>query len=192
MNFYDYIKILPNALPEAFIDYIGDLKNQKSSPALVGYKNDELKPNLEYRNTNWFPIPKEIVENIKFATTNLYKNELLEVYKKEIKRIEPTQFLHYPVGGKYEIHNDADDVIDGKVVRKLNRDVSILAYLNDDFEGGELEFHFLGITIKPKKGMIIAFPSYYEFTHQVHPVTKGDRYTLVTWIETNERIYDRK
>jgi hypothetical protein len=190
MNSYDYIKILPNAIPEEFIEFIEPLKNQYSVPALVGSGNS-LEPNLEYRNTNWIPIPIDIVENISFAITNLYEKELLETYKKQIKKIEPTQFLHYPVGGKYDIHNDADDVIGGKIVRVHDRDITVLSYLNDDFENGELEFNFLGITIKPQKGMIVAFPSYYEFTHQVHPVTKGDRYTLATWIETNERIYNR-
>lgn len=190
MNFYDYIKIIPNAIPEKFIELVDEIKYQESSPALVGYENNQ-SPNLEYRNTNWIPIPKEIVDNIHLAISNLYKNECFSIYNKEIKSIEPTQLLHYPIGGKYEIHNDSEDFIDGKIVRKLNRDISILCYLNDDYEGGELEFNFLGITIKPKKSMIITFPSYYEFTHQVHPVTKGERYTLVTWIETHERIYTR-
>lgn len=190
MNFYDYIKIIPNAIPEKFIELIDEIKYQESSPALVGYDKNQ-SPNLEYRNTNWIPIPKEIVDNIHLAISNLYKNECFSIYNKEIKSIEPTQLLHYPVGGKYEIHNDSEDIIDGKIVRKLNRDISVLCYLNDDYEGGELEFNFLGITIKPKKSMIITFPSYYEFTHQVHPVTKGERYTLVTWIETHERIYNR-
>ena len=191
MNLYDYIKIIPNGLPEKFIDLVEGLKHQESSPALVGYNDNNLQPNLKYRNTNWIPIPKDIRENIEFAIKNLYQKEYLQVYKKELKGIEPTQLLHYPVGGKYDIHNDADDIVDGKIIRKIDRDISILCYLNDDYIGGELEFNFLGITIKPKRGMIIAFPSYYEFTHQVHPVIEGDRYTLVTWIETNERIYTR-
>lgn len=191
MNFYDYIKIIPFGLPEEFINFITPLTKQDSSPALVGYDDKNLSPNLEYRNTNWIPIPSEISKNINYSITNLYDSEYRKIYQKDIKKIEPTQLLHYPVGGKYEQHNDADDVIDGKIVRKIDRDISIVCYLNDDFEGGELEFNLLGLTIKPKKGMIVSFPSYYEFTHQVHPVTKGERYSLVTWIETNERIYER-
>lgn len=191
MNFYDYIKIIPCALPEGFIRLSEQLLNTESSPALVGYDNTNLTPNLEYRNTNWIPIPRNIVENIENSITNLYEKEYREIYKKDIKKIESPQLLEYPVGGKYDPHNDADDVIDGKIVRKVDRDITILAYLNDDYKGGELEFNLLGITIKPKRGMIIAFPSYYEFTHQVHPVTEGKRYTLATWIETNERLYER-
>lgn len=193
MNYYDYIKIIPDALPEPFIELTKELITaETSSPALVGYDDETTDVNLEYRNTNWFPIPEFVAKKIELAVTNLYELEYRKIYKKNVVKVEAPQLLEYPVGGKYDMHNDADDWIDGKPVRKTDRDVSILAYLNDDYEGGELEFNFFGITIKPKKGMIIAFPSYYEFTHQVHPVTKGTRYTLVTWIETNERIYERE
>ena len=45
--------------------------------------------------------------------------------------------------------------------------------------------------IKPKKGMMLAFPSYFEFSHRVHPVRSGTRYSLATWIETVNRVYNR-
>lgn len=48
----------------------------------------------------------------------------------------------------------------------------------------------LGLTIKPKPGMMIAFPSYKEFAHKVHPVTSGFRYSLVSWLETEKKIYE--
>ena len=72
----------------------------------------------------------------------------------------------------------------------LPRDISFLFYLNSEFGGGEIEFPTLGLTIKPKKGMMIAFPSYKEFPHKVHPVTWGHRYTIVSWVGTKEKLYD--
>ena len=72
----------------------------------------------------------------------------------------------------------------------MPRDVSFLFYLNDQYGGGELEFGDLGLTIKPKKGMMIAFPSYKEFAHMVHPVTWGHRYSLVSWVATQKNLYD--
>ena len=72
----------------------------------------------------------------------------------------------------------------------MARDVSFLFYLNDQYGGGELEFYDLGLTIKPKKGMMIAFPSYKDFAHKVHPVTWGHRYTLVSWVGTQKHLYD--
>jgi len=38
--------------------------------------------------------------------------------------------------------------------------------------------------------MMIAFPSYKEYVHKVHPVTWGHRYTLVSWVGTKQKLYD--
>ncbi len=56
----------------------------------------------------------------------------------------------------------------GEWRRIADRDVSFLFYLNSEFGGGELEFPELGLTIKPKKGMMIAFPSYKEYVQAVN------------------------
>jgi hypothetical protein len=51
-------------------------------------------------------------------------------------------------------------------------------YLNDDYEGGVLEFLHKPYTIKAKPGMLVSIPMTEEFTHRVTPVTKGIRHTL--------------
>lgn len=47
---------------------------------------------------------------------------------------------------------------------------SFSLYLNDDFEGGELEFKYKPIKIKPKTGMLVGIPSGEEYTHKVNKV----------------------
>lgn len=51
-------------------------------------------------------------------------------------------------------------------------------YLNEDFEGGILEFANKKYTITPKTGMLVNIPMTKEFTHRVTPVTKGIRHTM--------------
>jgi predicted 2-oxoglutarate/Fe(II)-dependent dioxygenase YbiX len=195
-NPYEYIKIIPNAIPSEHLDILikhGLDGKEDTSPALVGSGTvSEQSANLNYRYTHWIPIPEDMKENIQKAIMGLYQSELYSLYERDLIKFEPVQMLYYPVGGKYDEHNDAEDFVDGELKKVVDRDISILAYLNDDYEGGELEFTFLGLKIKPKKGTIIVFPSYFEYTHRVHPVTKGERFSLVTWIITNERIYSRE
>jgi len=62
------------------------------------------------------------------------------------------------------------------------RFLSCVLYLNDDYEGGELEFVNYGVTIKPKKATLVLFPSYYTHAHIAHPVTQGTKYSIVGWI----------
>ena len=64
----------------------------------------------------------------------------------------------------------------------LGRAISAICYLNDDYEGGEIEFPNFKIKIKPESGMLILFPSNYAYSHIAHPVTSGTKYAIVTWI----------
>jgi predicted 2-oxoglutarate/Fe(II)-dependent dioxygenase YbiX len=56
---------------------------------------------------------------------------------------------------------------------------TIVVYLNDDYEGGELYFNDLDIKIKPQAGSIIMYPSSSPYSHQSLKVLKG-RKMLIT------------
>lgn len=58
--------------------------------------------------------------------------------------------------------------------------LSILGVLNDDYEGGEF-IMFDDYEIKFKPGDVIVFPSVFLYPHLVKPVTKGTRYSFVSW-----------
>jgi predicted 2-oxoglutarate/Fe(II)-dependent dioxygenase YbiX len=188
MNPFELIIIQPNIIPQQHIQELLNLTNQPTSHASVGSGKEKIE--LETRNTEWYPIPFPVLQNLTSATMSCYKTFIDPKYHAEIKNIEPIQFLSYPVGGHYIEHNDSENFENGQWTRIANRDISILFYLNDNYTGGELEFTTLGLKIKPKTGMMIAFPSYKEFAHKVHPVTSGMRYSLVTWLETEKKIYE--
>jgi predicted 2-oxoglutarate/Fe(II)-dependent dioxygenase YbiX len=190
MQLFNYVTVIPNCISKELIQIFISLQSEDTSPALTGY-SDNQKTNLDYRVTNWIPLSSELIQNTTNSIENLYNTQLIHTYRQQIKHIESPQFLYYNVGGKYDLHNDSEDFVDGNLQRVCERDVTILLYLNDDYEGGELEFPDWNCTFKPKAGTLIAFPSYIEFSHRVHPVTKGKRYNLVSWINTHDRIYAR-
>lgn len=88
---------------------------------------------------------------------------------------EPYSIIKYSGGQEYKAHYDGGS--------DTGRVISALVYLNDDYEGGELEFPHFNIKIKPQAGMMILFPSNFAYRHVAHPVTKGTKYALVTWIQ---------
>ena len=59
--------------------------------------------------------------------------------------------------------------------------LSIIGVLNDDYEGGEL-IMFEDTKIDTKKGDLIIFPSNFLYPHEITPVTKGVRYSYVSWV----------
>lgn len=85
----------------------------------------------------------------------------------------PYILLKYEKSNKFDWHVD-----DGN---KFPRTVSVSAYLNDDYEGGEIEFKHFGISYKPQKGDVVVFGSSFSYLHRVTPVTSGIRYAVVNW-----------
>ena len=59
--------------------------------------------------------------------------------------------------------------------------LSIIGVLNDDYEGGEIEM-FEDTKIKPQTGDVLIFPSVFLYPHKICEVTKGTRYSFVSWV----------
>ena len=199
-NPYDLIIIQQNVIPHDHIEEIMMLTNNTKdiSHATIINKikeeedGDSHEKDLKVRNTLWYHITDEMAKNLEQAVAACFREHIAPKYNCQFKSYEPVQFLGYPVGGHYKGHNDGE-IFNDKTrqwEKTMERDVSFLFYLNDQYGGGELEFYDLGLTIKPKKGMMIAFPSYKDFAHKVHPVTWGHRYSLVCWVETQKNLYD--
>ena len=194
-NPYNLIIIKENVIPQENIEELMLLTNNKdtSHATVINHdKEDGSETNLETRNTLWYHITEEMCHNLEQAVASCFRDHVAPKYNCQFKSYEPVQFLGYPVGGHYKAHNDGEsfNYETRKWERLMERDVSFLFYLNDQYGGGELEFYDLGLTIKPKKGMMIVFPSYKEFAHKVHPVTWGHRYSLVSWVGTQKNLYD--
>ena len=66
-------------------------------------------------------------------------------------------------------------------VRKGVPILSLIGILSNDYEGGELTF-FEDKKIDTKKGDLLVFPSNFLYPHKVAPVTKGVRYSYVSWV----------
>lgn len=102
---------------------------------------------------------------------------------------EEPQFLRYRVGDFFVAHQDGNTPL-----MRLDRDrarlVSLIIFLNphadapaaDAYCGGALVFSAIGtspLPLAPEPGTLLAFRA--ETTHEVAPVTHGERYTIVSW-----------
>jgi hypothetical protein len=87
----------------------------------------------------------------------------------------------YRTGGAMGSHVDrnADNLIN-------TMDWTALIYLNDDYEGGELVFDELNLSIKPKAGSVIFFPC--MTYHSVCEIKKGNKYYIFLFMHTNSGI----
>jgi Rps23 Pro-64 3,4-dihydroxylase Tpa1-like proline 4-hydroxylase len=83
------------------------------------------------------------------------------------------QILKYSIGEHYVSHLDNGE--------RTRRYASAVAYLNDDYEGGELYFQDLNFTYEPVAGDVVIFPSGAPFRHEAKPVISGTKYSIANW-----------
>jgi predicted 2-oxoglutarate/Fe(II)-dependent dioxygenase YbiX len=136
----------------------------RTSHGLSISKNANINKEMKLINYKCYNVVSSAIDNYK----EIFKIE------QEIKNTEFYGLLRYSVGEQYGFHYDGGT--------GSKRSISVLIYLNDDYEGGELEFPNFKLKIKPKAGTLILFPSNYAYGHIAHPVTSGTKYVIVTWL----------
>jgi hypothetical protein len=94
---------------------------------------------------------------------------------------EAFNFIKYEPGHHFMEHHDHGF--------SYNCTVSLVGYLNDDFEGGELFFRLQGINYIPKAGDVVLFPSTYMYPHQAKVVHSGTKYSLVTMLDYSDKFH---
>jgi prolyl 4-hydroxylase len=110
-----------------------------------------------------------------------------------IDQAEDIQVVKYEPNGYYNEHHDSccDDLDECKeFLKDGNRILTMVIYLNDDFEGGATRFPKLDKNFKPKKySGILFYPMnkngdkcHENSLHAGMPVTKGEKYIANVWI----------
>jgi predicted 2-oxoglutarate/Fe(II)-dependent dioxygenase YbiX len=131
----------------------------------------------DIRDTDHYAEEMKEIANALYGSLNKafahYSQEIYPFAGKNIKsREQSIHLLKYGVGGHLPAHQDQG---------VSSRVLSSVMYLNDSYEGGEIEFVNSGVRIKPEAGSIIFFPSNFLYVHEVYPITEGFRYSMPHW-----------
>lgn len=144
------------------------------------------KIDLSTRNVKCADI-QPILPEIKELYNNIVHQVINPFYNFKIRDSEMPQLLVYEPGGHYKAHFDAVarwKCPDGNLIWKksIDRDLSTVLFLNDEFEGGDFVFPELRVRVRPEPGLLIAFPSSQHYLHKVEPVISGTRIAMVNWM----------
>jgi predicted 2-oxoglutarate/Fe(II)-dependent dioxygenase YbiX len=83
----------------------------------------------------------------------------------------------YQAGEYYHWH------IDGGSHQFADRQLVAIWYLNDvEGPGGETEFLFQDVKVKPKEGKLVLFPPFWTHEHRAVTVEDGVKYIATTWV----------
>jgi|SaaInl5LU_22_DNA_1037371.scaffolds.fasta_scaffold102293_1 predicted 2-oxoglutarate/Fe(II)-dependent dioxygenase YbiX len=91
----------------------------------------------------------------------------------------PLRFNRYNEQKKMKLHCDHIHDLFGPGVNGIPI-LSIVGGLNNDYDGGEFVMWDTVIDIPP--GAVLIFPSNFMYPHKVNPVTKGTRFSYVSWV----------
>jgi predicted 2-oxoglutarate/Fe(II)-dependent dioxygenase YbiX len=174
-NFHDCY-IVKDAVSEGFCDkLIQEYSKPEVEKLLPIIGQGEGTIDLDIRNVQRLQLP--LYAGIGATLTAIGLNVNNEHWKYHITHSNQAEFLMYDVKGKYETHVDTFHAHSNEI-RKL----TVLVFLNDDFEGGKFYIANNSQRLYPeqKKGTILVFPSF--MPHGVEPVTKGVRCSVVTWM----------
>lgn len=178
----DYIVVFENIIPEELCsevleEYEND-KNWVNTSVSSGLKRDVRRCDaIDMSNAS---IIQQNPEKRKSIDDKLFlcAGKAIDKYNDKFKRANIQgdsgyTLLRYQEGEFYSEHTDH--------FLQAPRIVSCSFTLNDNFEGGEFGFFNRELVYKPPKGSALMFPSNFLYPHEVIPVTKRVRYSVITW-----------
>ena len=80
-----------------------------------------------------------------------------------------------PAGGYHVWHCENNNY------QMAQRSLVWTMYLNDVEEGGETEFLYQSVRIKPKRGTVVIWPAHFTHIHRGNPPLSGDKYIATGW-----------
>ena len=170
------VKIIDNAIDNS--ESLIEIANAIPDAWGLSTVGSEHGIDKDVRRSNSFPLNVHFENPLEFFQTAqkifLYAQIYAQENSIEFSHMEPISMLEYLAGdGFYLPHMDFGS--------DLPRQISAILYLNDVDEGGETYFDRFNMTIQPKAGRLILFPSTFPYTHEARTPVSGNKYILVTW-----------
>ena len=160
--------LIENALDNHLLKKVIDFYNQKKVEGkLIAHKHStkdrlHVHPDAE--------LEKELDHKISRSVLP----ELRKVFYFDAQYRELYKICSYDAetSGRFHPHRDTP-------APYQHRKYALSLFLNDDYEGGEFVLPEYGLKVKPKANTAFIFPGI--STHQVLPVTKGSRMTIISF-----------
>jgi len=171
------------ALPPAFCDeviarfeanpaqqYAGRIGQLREQNASVKKTTDLVVSNKD----NWKDVDRMFFRSLGAAMLEL--REAFPYFKGPFKDIG-YQVQRYRPGEYYHWH------IDGGSHELSQRQLVALWYLNDvPGPGGETEFLFQKVSVRPERGKLVLFPPFWTHEHRAAELREGLKYIATTWV----------
>jgi hypothetical protein len=158
------------------------MTRQQSDPSSLKIHKDDTSIYMHQEDCISLSGTKIIAKQFKEAfSTVLYPKYLNEYDILKTNAVMNTNHIKVQktnIGGGYHIWHNETDTKDTS-----NRVLAWTVYLNDVEDGGETEFLYQHLRIKPTQGTFVIWPAGFTHTHRGNPPLSGDKYIMTGWLE---------
>jgi len=185
----DFIGIFENVLTQEYCDTAikhfelmkenGFIVNrQQNNEGNKTIKNDEMLFSVIDENGLRGKLYTEFTDTFWAKVYSPYVEEFPVVLECEGHNIFELKIQKTKIGGGYHVWHS-----ENTTRKDCNRFMVITAYLNDVEEGGETEFLYQHLRVKPKAGTVVVCPAGFTHTHRGNPPISNDKYIITGWVE---------
>jgi hypothetical protein len=173
----------PGALPPSFCDeviqrfeanpqqqYAGRVGQLREEMASIKQTTDLVVSNKE----DWRDVDEMFFRSLaaamrEFRETYPYFKGPFKDLGYQVQRYVPGQFYHWHVdGGSHELSQ---------------RQLVAIWYLNDVLgPGGETQFLYQNLSVRPERGKLLLFPPFWTHEHRANRLQQGKKYIATTWV----------
>jgi SM-20-related protein len=183
--------VIQNFLDAAFrTELLAELQTASGDAAVVYGQGTAVRVDPNVRQVARLAVAAETQECVRQLLLAIQPT-LETHFDVSLTDCEDPQFLRYRSGDFFVAHQDGNTPLIHDDSRW--RRVSVVIFLNapseepapQSYGGGALVLHgsyknpFAPLPVKAEPGTLVAFRA--ETTHEVTPVTHGERYTIVSW-----------
>jgi predicted 2-oxoglutarate/Fe(II)-dependent dioxygenase YbiX len=184
MDILDFVSVYKNVWPSA----VGGPElicksimehNYNYEPSTYSNHSGQVNPVKRVKmDEYWIRDSDQYYVEIKYTFNNVIKQYSEEHPLFSAQHMTDFRINRYSEGGFMSQHPDSIHHSHGQQYGYPH--VTALLILNDDFEGGE--FYLADKEFKLEKGSSIVFPSNFIYPHEVKVITKGTRWSILTWL----------
>lgn len=183
----NFIEVYPAAFPKAYCEIIikrfedmVKMGQHQTQNSIIKNQDDRIFFDWAFHSQQNYSVDPDLCSFFYQTLNTYYKEQYFEKYQSlgfcfqhtpkgmSVQRTGPHQGYH-----AWHCEN-ADQ-------SSANRILAYTLYLNDIEEGGETEFLYQGLKIKPETGKLVIWPAYFTHPHRGNPIYTGHKYIISGW-----------
>ena len=170
------------------IQYLDDVLPQEKHSVLLNYAKNSKSWQVEPWQAQIVTsenLPKEIFEMLNKIFEFIYKKST-DFYDVKINPFNKHELHLVKFQKNFSLNPHVDTLSDE------GNHIASVYYINDDYEGGEINFPDHNLNIKPKANSLIIFPGNENYVHEVRKIIDKDRYTSSMWFQYTGSTFNKK